>query len=303
MHTGPSDNPVLPCDAAVPDPTVSRTIAATSLLDNVALELTSNGKAVIEEGARILPPGTKVYVPKVPRESFQDKLRQIRLLKNARIQAVPHIVARQLSSAAELCDFVGAAVADSGVKRVLVIGGDADNVAGPFNDAADVIASGILEDAGIREIDVAGYPDGHPKIPKDVILNDLRAKVTFAQERSLALGIVTQFSFSADAIAWYCDMLHKEGIVTPVYAGLAGPTSPAQLLRFAAICGVSTSIRAANKLGLNALKLAANTTPDKHLDALAAHHRRGDTGNLAGIHIFSFGGFVKSAGWLTEKIS
>ncbi len=291
--------PAFATDAEISD---SRLSTMAGLLEDYSLELTANGKTVIDEGASLLPPGAKVYVPKVPRESLQDKLHQIRLLREAGVQPIPHIVARQLSSAGELADFIHAAVADGGVNRVLVIGGDAEEPAGPFKDAAAVIASGILEDAQIRAVDVAGYPDGHPTIPADILRRDLRAKVDLANEHSLRLGIVTQFSFSADSIADYCKMLDNEGINTPVFAGLAGPTNPAQLLRFAKICGVTTSIKAANKLGWNALKLAANSTPDRHLNALSRHYAKGNTGNLSGIHIFSFGGFVKSAQWLKESV-
>ena len=226
---------------------------------------------------------------------------QVRFLREAGVQPVPHIVARQLASENELTWFAREAAVHFGVTRVLVIGGDQKEPTGPFKDAAAVIGSGILSDAGIREVDIAGYPDGHPVIPDPVLLDDVHQKITLAAEQELALSIVTQFSFSADSIAEYCARLVAQDIDLPVFAGLAGPTNPAQLLRYAKICGVSTSIKAANKLGWNAVKLAANTTPDKHLDILTGHFVGADAGNLAGIHIFSFGGFVKSAAWLADK--
>lgn len=271
------------------------------LLEDSSIELSTNGEAAIRKAAAILPSGTIVYVPKMPRETLQDKLVQIRILKLAGLNPVPHIVARQLTSKQELRDFIALAVRDGGVRRALVIGGDVTEAVGPFKDSAAVISSGILRDAGIREIDVAGYPDAHPIIPRDILMADIEAKISIAQDKGSRLRIVTQFSFSADAITEYCTDLVDRGIDAPVYAGLVGPTSPTQLLRFARICGVSTSIRAANKLGMNALKLAMNTSPDKHFDILAGHIGKGNAGNLAGVHIFSFGGFVDSAAWLEGK--
>ncbi len=273
------------------------------LLADSSVELTSNGRVTINEGAALLRPGTKVYVPKPPRENWQHKMLQVEFLKEAGVQPVPHIVARQLASENELTWFVTEAARDFGVTRVLVIGGDQEGPAGPFKDAAAVIESGILSDAGIKEIDVAGYPDGHPSIPTPVLIDDLYNKMRLAAEQAMKLNIVTQFSFSAGSIADYCADLAAQGIGLPVFAGFAGPTNPAQLLRYAKICGVSTSIKAANKLGWNAVKLAANTTPDRHLDILSGHFVEGNAGNLAGIHIFSFGGFVKSAAWLAKKTS
>lgn len=271
------------------------------LLEDSSIELSTNGEAAIRKAATILPSGTVVYVPKMPRQTLQDKLVQIRTLRRVGLNPVPHIVARQLTSEQELCDFLSLAVRDGGVRRALVIGGDATEAAGPFADSAAVIASGMLREAGIREVDIAGYPDGHPRIPDDVLMADLEAKSAIARDQDLRLSIVTQFSFSADAIAEYCADLAERGIDAPVYAGLVGPTGPTQLLRFAKLCGVSTSIRAANKLGMNALKLAMNTSPDKHFDVLAGHKGMNNTGNLAGIHIYSFGGFVDSAAWLEGK--
>jgi methylenetetrahydrofolate reductase (NADPH) len=284
-------------------PIAEQRIGAASklLLEDSSIELSTNGETAIRKAAAILPAGTVVYVPKMPRQTLQDKLVQIRMLRRVGLNPVPHVVARQLISERELRDFIEMAVRDGNVRRVLVIGGDVTEAAGPFKDSAAVISSGILRDAGIREIDVAGYPDTHPSIPRDVLVADLEAKCSIASGQGLRLNIVTQFSFSADAIAEYCADLADRGIDAAVYAGLVGPTSPTQLLRFARICGVSTSFRAANKLGMNALKLATNTSPDKHFDVLAAHKGNGNAGNLTGIHLFSFGGFVDSAAWLEGK--
>ena len=60
-------------------------------------------------------------------------------------------------------------------------------------------------------------------------------------------------------------------------------------------------MRAANKLGINAVKLAMHSGPDKQFDVLASGKSREEAGNLAGIHLFSFGGFVDSAQWLDDK--
>ena len=275
--------------------------AILGLLRNSSIELSTNGETAIREGSGILPSGMSVYVPKMPRQTLTDKLVQIALLQQYGLKPIPHVVARQLKSAQQLREFLQLAANSYGVSRVLLIGGDDKTSAGPFADAAAVIASGILVEAGIREVDVAGYPDGHPQIPSDVLRADLETKISLAADQGFGLNVVTQFSFSADAIAEYCADLAERGIDAPVYAGLVGPTGPTQLLRFAKICGVSTSIRAANKFGMNALKLAMNTSPDKHFDVLAGHKGMNNTGNLAGIHIFSFGGFVDSAAWLDGK--
>jgi methylenetetrahydrofolate reductase (NADPH) len=277
--------------------------ALSSLLADSSIELTTNGLDAIAEAAQHLPPGTRVYVPKMPRETLSDKLVQIAKLRELGMQPVPHIVARQVASHAELRAFLRRARAEADVHRVLVIGGDQQQESGPFPASAVVIASGLLQEAGITHVDVAGYPDGHPAIPPATLHADLDLKLRLASEQGLNLGIVTQFTFSAAAIAEYCSALAFHAPSVLVYAGIPGPTNTGQLLRYAKICGVSTSIKAVNLLGLSAVKLAMHSSPDRQLEVLAAGKALQETGRLAGIHVFSFGGFVESARWMAGAIA
>lgn len=275
--------------------------AVSCLLMNSSIELSTNGEAAIRGASEILPPGMPVYVPKMPRETLADKLVQIKLLRKYGLNPIPHIVARQLASERELCDFLEMASSQGGVHRVLVIGGDDPRAAGPYQDSASVLASGALQGNGIDMVDVAGYPDGHPQISSEILLADLKSKSALAESQGFGLTVVTQFSFQPSNIVAYCADLALTVPEVPVYAGLVGPTSPAKLLRFAKICGVGTSMRAANKLGVNALKLAMHASPDKQFEILARHKEMEETGNLKGIHLFSFGGFVDSSKWLDGK--
>ena len=278
-----------------------QTHAISSLLQNSSIELSTNGEEAIRGASQILPPGMGVYVPKMPRETLSDKLVQIRLLRKYGLNPIPHIVARQLTSETELSNFLADAVRLGEVRRVLIIGGDDTEPRGPFKDSAGLLASEILPNFGITAIDVAGYPDGHPQISSSILLADLKSKVVLAKNQGFELNVVTQFSFEPNNIVAYCADLERVVPSVPVYAGLVGPTSPAKLLRFAKICGVGTSIRAANKLGLNALKLATHASPDRQFKILAKHKDANETGNLAGIHLFSFGGFVDSSTWLDNN--
>jgi methylenetetrahydrofolate reductase (NADPH) len=276
--------------------------AITGLLRNSSIELSTNGRDAIARAAKILLPGMTVYVPKLPTQTLTDKLIQIRTLREFGLDPVPHIAARQIASIRQLRTFLEQAVSVGNVHRVLVIGGDVTNVAGPFHDSASVLASRILADTGIREIDVAGYPEGHPRIPADVLFADLDTKMKLADEQGLKLNIVTQFSFAPRKIIDYCSDLTLRAPGVPIYAGLAGPTNPAILFRFARICGVRTSLRTMGSLGLDALKLAAHTGPDKQFAVMARYQAAQENSSLSGIHLFSFGGFEESAKWIGDKV-
>jgi len=275
---------------------------AASLLAHSTIELSTNSREAVAEAARLLPAGMPVYVPKLPKRSHADALPQVRLLHELGFRPVPHIAARDLGSARELAEFLAIVVGETGTDQVLVIGGDATAPAGPFADSADVMASGILEASGIGCVDVAGYPGGHPRIAPEVLHNDMIRKIELAQQRKLGLTIVTQFSFVPEQIAEYCVGIAQTAPGVAVRAGVPGPTSVKRLLHFARICGVSTSLRAINKLGLGTLKLVMHADTDLQFQDLARHSAAGDAGNLVGVHLFTFGGFVESATWFSDKL-
>jgi len=279
-------------------PTASEVAAtAAQLLASSSAELSTSDREAVARAARLLPAGMNVYVPKLPRRAHADAVDRLRLLAEMGFRPVPHIAARDLASTAELEAYLHVATRECGSERVLVIGGDADVPQGPFADSAAVIASGALEATGVRHVDVAGYPDGHPKIGGDTLRSDLRRKRDLAAQSGLGLSVITQFSFHPERIADYCVELAEYAPGIPVLAGVAGPTSATRLLHYAKICGVSTSLRAINKLGLDAVRLLTHADPSGQLQILARRLAAGTAGGLAALHLFTFGGFVESAGW------
>ena len=119
----------------------------------------------------------------------------------------------------------------------------------------------------------------------------------------LAGYVVTQFSFSPSRIAEYCADLARRAPDVPVYVGLAGPTSPVALLRYAQRCGVSASLRALQAEGMRAVRLVTHSEPGDQLVALARHARTGSVSNVVGVHLYSFGGVARTARWMNDRIT
>jgi hypothetical protein len=57
-------------------------------------------------------------------------------------------------------------------------------------------------------------------------------------------------------------------------------------------------LRAVEKLGLDAMRLVMQADPGRQLLELERRREAGRAGNLAGIHVFTFGGFVESSAWV-----
>jgi methylenetetrahydrofolate reductase (NADPH) len=183
----------------------------------------------------------------------------------------------------------------------MLIGGDRKTALGPYASSAEVLAEGLLADAGIHEVGVAGYPEGHPAIPADVLRSDLETKQELTARQGLGLEIVTQFSFIPSRVVEYCAELARTAPEIPVYVGMAGPTPNRTLRRYARHCGVSASLRALIRLGVSAAQAATHTEPGEQLAALSHYCAAREPGNVIGVHLYSFGGLLESALWMRRQ--
>ena len=133
-----------------------------------------------------------------------------------------HIAARRIATAADLHDLLARLRGEADVRRLLVIGGDADTP-GPFPDALAVIQKGALRQAGIEEIGIGAYPEGHPRIAAGRLEAALDEKIAAACAQGLRVHIVSQFSFSPERIIAWLKQLRACGITQPIKVGMAGP--------------------------------------------------------------------------------
>jgi len=257
-------------------------------LTHFSLEATRPSAAEIAAVAAILPRGTPVYFSAVPTVTPEELVSAAATLRKAGLEPVVHIAARRIHVAADLKDLLARLHAEADVRRLLVIGGDVD-ATGPFPDALSVILKGGLRDAGIEEIGIGGYPEGHARIPADRLEAALDQKIAAARAAGLRVHIVSQFSFSPEAVVSWLKRLRACGIAVPVKVGMAGPTSFTALMRYAKRCGVNASLRGLTS-GLGG-SLLGNVGPDAIVSALAEASGIGD----ASPHYFSFGGLLQTA--------
>ncbi len=273
------------------------TIAFRDLIIHGSIELSARSTDVIRKAKEYLPFGKPVYIPSLPNYPLASNLDIIARLYENSFEAVPHIAAKRLSSSRELRTFLEQSVHDYGVKRVLLVGGDIKQSKGPYDSSADVLHDGILQKSGITQVGLAAYPEGHPYINQDILKTALYEKVELLKSSGLGAYFVTQFSFAPARIIRLCSDLQRDYPGIPVYVGMAGPTDPAKLLRFAKLCGVSSSLRALITLGFKSVKIIAKTEPNDQLTMLAKYCAKREQCNVVGIHVFSFGGFLESAIW------
>jgi methylenetetrahydrofolate reductase (NADPH) len=259
-----------------------------------SLEATRPDAAEIAALAQLLPSGTPVYFSAVPTIEPAELIAAAALLRKSGLEPVVHIAARRIRTAADLQDLLSRLRGEADIARLLIIGGDVDPM-GPFPDALAVIQKGRLRQAGIAEIGIGAYPEGHPRIPAARLEAALDEKIAAATAQGLGVHIVSQFSFSPERILAWIRQLRACGINKPVKVGMAGPTSVPALFRYAQRCGVSASLR--GLISGAGAGLIGNVGPGRILEALG---QAGDLGDAAP-HYFSFGGAVETARYACES--
>ena len=117
------------------------------------------------------------------------------------------------------------AAAGYGVHRVLLIGGDEPSRKVPSATACRCCDQGMLKDCGVREIGVAGYPEGHPRISPPRSSRRSAPPRARPGPRHLRGHAVLLLAAPRGRLL----RGPRPASEVSVYAGVAGPTDPAAL--------------------------------------------------------------------------
>jgi len=270
---------------------------ATELVAACSIEISPRDDFAGEKLRELLDPGTTVFVNHPGSVTHHDIVAACARLRHAGFNPVPHIAVRRLASFTQANDFLQRAEAEAAVTAALIIGGDPDHPVGPFPDAYDLLASGLIERHGLREVAFAGYPEGHPRISARTLDEALRAKVELAGRQGLDVSLLTQFGFDAAPILRWIAALRARDIVCPVLVGIAGPATVATLAKFAVRCGIGASLRALARGHTAFARILAEAGPDALIGVLVAEED--PRWPIDGLHVFTFGGIRRTAEWIT----
>jgi methylenetetrahydrofolate reductase (NADPH) len=176
-----------------------------------------------------------------------------------------------------------------------VIGGDADPPADGYADAGDLLE----ELAGIAHpfarIGIGGYPEGHPLVSDDRLLEALLRKQPFASH------IVTQLCFDAGALGTWAEGIRAAGVGLPIVVGLPGVVERKRLAEISLKSGVGASLRYLRKHGRQIVTLARSRRYDPTPLArdIAAHAADASLG-LRGAHLFTFNQVESTRDWVAS---
>lgn len=260
------------------------------LLENTAFELIPM-KTTLEK-AQTLPTGTTVSITASPVKGMGATVELAEELVAMGLDVIPHVSARLTKSKAELEGIVGR-LNDIGVSRIFVVGGDADDP-GDFFDAMALIRHLDTLNHPFTQIGVTGYPEGHPNIADDLLIQALVEKQPFAS------SVTTQMCFDVEAIRSWIVRIRSLGIDLPVVIGIPGVTELTKLIGISARIGVGTSLRFLSKNRSLATKLLRPYAPDELVDALAELADDPDLG-VSGLHIYTFNQVETTLEWYLDR--
>lgn len=262
-----------------------------ALLATASVEVSSSGRQVKELGEHFRS-GTDVTITFLPGDDYLHNVATAVALRRAGFNPVPHVAAREMASLDALDDFLARLRNEAGVTRALLIAGDVARVRGPFKSSHDVRLSGAIEAHGLAALSVAGHPEGHPWLDPEKARAGLAAWQDWGRNTGIRVSIVSQFCFEAAPVLGWINDLKVGGIGLPVIVGLAGPATLATLMTFALRCGIGNSMRALRGQIGRFGRLLTDVGPDDVVRGLR------DAPDIAGFHMFPFGGLRKTANWL-----
>jgi len=276
------------------------------LLRGYSIEVNPSDSKTVDAAVGRLDPGTEVFLTWIPGADPMDLIGPAERLRRRGLIPVPHIGARHLHSAAQLEQLAGRLASEAGVDRILVIGGDRAQPAGPYDSSLAVMESNAFQDAGIFRMAVAGFPEGNPKIPSCTLDEALAAKVAYARSAGVQLSVVTQFCFEPEPIVAWLRRIRACGIDFPLRVGLAGPAGLLTLARYAVRCGIGNSVRVLTEKPSFA-RLLLEKGPEPIIRGIATSAENGNRMprpfGITGLHFYVFGGFDKTVDWINSKLS
>lgn len=273
--------------------------SAAQLTRESSIELSCLESADIRAGRDFLAAGQKVYVSHLPRQTWAQTSETCAQVAAAGFDPVPHVPVRLMKNEQQL-DEVLSALRGAGARELLLIAGDYARPEGPYSQTLEVMCSGKLQRFGFTRVSVAGHPEGHPSVPADEMRRAQLAKARLGAAAGLQITLVTQFFFEATPFIDWARDLRLAGVDARIVAGLPGTAKITRLLALARHCGVGPSIRALSSRSRSMFNLLADRSPDILLADLATEWQK-QPDLFDGIHLYSFGGFLRTAAWLRQQ--
>ena len=210
---------------------------------------------------------------------------------------VPHLSARLVVDRSHLGELI-ARMAEMGVRDVFVVAGDADQPAGSFEGAAQLLEA--MQELGhpFEQIGITGYPESHPLIDDETTIASM-----FEKSRH-ATYIASQICFDSRVTVAWVNNVWARGTRLPILVGIPGVVPRAKLLRVSSRIGIGESMRYLRKHHdfVTRFFRPGGFSPDTLIKGLAPVIADPEQ-KIAGFHIFTFNDLADTEAWRQRKLA
>lgn len=277
--------------------------AAVDLVEDFSLEMTGKDVPSVREARLAIPQGTKINVTFLGNEDLEMRVHAAQAVKELGFVPVPHISARRLASQRQLEEFLSRLEEVGATGSVFAVGGDPTQPEGPYADSLSIIRTGLLQKYGVKEVSIAGYPEGHPDIKTEALWKHLEDKTAALNDQGLESVILTQFAFDTDPVLTWVNDVRARGIDSQIRIGTPGPAGIKRLLGFAKRFGIGANAMIVKKYGFSLTNLVGTAGPDKFVTELADLLAEDSANGAVKLHFYTFGGLLATSEWAQKYVS
>jgi len=251
---------------------------------------------VVDAVLEHVPQELTLTVTVSPKRGVEHTLDVVEQLRDNGYAVVPHFSARLVRDRPHLAELV-ARMDEIGVRDVFVVAGDADEPVGEFDSAAPLLEAMAEIGHRFEQIGIPGYPESHPLIPDETIVQAMLDKARFATY------IVSQICFDSKATASWIEQVWERGTRLPIFVGIPGAVPTTKLIRVSTSIGIGTSLRflSRHKSWIGRALRPGGFDPDPLIAGLEPNIED-PARKIAGFHIFTFNDLGDTEEWRQGRL-
>lgn len=275
-------------------PLVESEAGLVSLLHDARFEVLPT-EGIENEVTDSLAPGTTVHVVCPAALGADVSVRFAINLARQGYKAIPHVAARTVRDVDHLRELLER-MTSAGIRAGFFPGGDGKTQAGPYESAVDLLDDLGGLDHGLSEIGVTCYPEGHPAISRDVLLEVLLRK------QRLASFMVSESCLDPSKTLLWLQKMRAAGVTLPLMVGVPGIVPIRRLFQAFTQFGLDAALSYLRKQhGMIRALARRRFSPAEVVFGLTPHALDPDL-QIGQIHFFTFNEVAATEAWRTKVL-